>query len=115
MSQTAEVRQAILDSVAHWERMMDGEEGPGEDPRSESCALCQMCKKSSGEATCDGCPVSAKTGLIGCAGTPWDTAYRLWQTVGNRNDPLMNLLWKVAAQKMVDFLKGLLEIEKEDK
>lgn len=63
---------ALAESVAHWERLRDGTQAPGEGPFAESCACCAAFRGRYG--ACWACPVSARTGHSDCIGTPYHRA-----------------------------------------
>jgi len=99
------VRQALKDSIAHWQRMID--KGRGR-PFSEDCPLCGLFSFFENDTVefgdcCHGCPVMARTGLDGCNGTPYKDAYIAWDRLGAGSKE-----FKAAAKKEVEFLKSLL-------
>lgn len=93
---------ALQKSIKKWEDVV----ATGADGSSwKDCALCHL---YFARLHCAGCPVRAHTGKSTCAGTPYDE-YREALVMGYpRNEKLA-----IAAQKEVDFLKMLLEKEKE--
>lgn len=104
-----ETEQALLSSIAHWERMRDDRDGcleSKETPHAGSCALCsQFCNHPA--AKCDGCPVRERTGFSFCIGSPWQNA-----SIAFFGDPDFDVgKWQAAAQKEIDFLKSLLPKE----
>jgi len=59
-----ETLEALEKSIEKWEKIVAGK---GEDRGRDDCALCKLFRKES----CVGCPVYAKTGHLGCRGTPY--------------------------------------------
>lgn len=103
----AKTLQALKESIAHWERMRDGKQYPGEAPDAIHCALCKLYYGDPEEPSCVGCPIFEKTGLVDCNGTPFRSARKWWYT---RNKPkdFDESEFKKAAQAMIDYLKSLL-------
>ena len=93
---TPEALKALQASIAHWEQVV-------RDPKNtkvgeDSCALCARYSN----LNCSGCPVHAKTGRLGCGGTPFGNfvcALRTGVTTSNL---------RTFAQDELDFLKSLL-------
>lgn len=101
----AETKQAILDSIAHWERMRDDWEGcrtKRETPTGYNCPLCKL------HYTCTSCPVKESTGVGSCLETPYTKALNEWKRLAFNWPDRSEHRWKTAAQKEIDFLKGLL-------
>lgn len=76
-SLTDRQRNALLESIAHWEdnlRLVQEEFEP--DTSSADCALCSEFYATGGESTCSGCPVYEHTGEISCWGTPYHRVIR---------------------------------------
>jgi hypothetical protein len=93
---------ALIDeSIAHWERMRDGNESGGESPDAYNCPLCQTYLDRP-LSICEGCPVMLKTWQSLCDGSPWATASFAWSS--RRSYPVQ---WRNAAQDEIDFLKSL--------
>lgn len=63
----------------------------------KSCGLCAKFYRRDYSPSCAGCPVSQKTGLVGCAGTP----YNHFSEAINIDEQ------RAGAKAMVDFLKSL--------
>ena len=58
-------RKALLESIfIKWENIISCK---GDESGSDDCPLCKMFLKKS----CEGCPVSTKTGLVYCENTPY--------------------------------------------
>lgn len=71
MNQTyEEVIQACDDSIAHWGRMATGTQYQHEGRGADSCALCSIFLHRG----CSGCPVSKKTKMAKCFGSPYPDA-----------------------------------------
>jgi hypothetical protein len=71
--------KALKSSIAHWTRLATGKARKGEDIFTTHCALCRrFYTKASIERgePCMSCPVSNKTGLSYCKGSPWVEASR---------------------------------------
>lgn len=98
----AKTLQALKESIAHWERMRDGDAYGGEEPTDLHCALCQLFnnENTSDVYRCEDCPIYEDTGRKFCSGTPYIKAQRLWATD--------NPKFPKEAQKMIDYLKSLL-------
>ena len=75
------VLRALRKSIAHWEDLALGRSVPRKTTIGcEHCALCQRFylrppTKAFGGYTCEGCPVSARTGHSHCKNTPWQMVY----------------------------------------
>jgi hypothetical protein len=92
----AQTKEALEKSIAHWQRLIDGE--PGEYPYGSACDLCKVYRLRKG--WCDGCPVFAKTGKHGCGGTAYLKAYAAWRAGDKRS-------FHKHATEMLDFLISL--------
>lgn len=72
---------ALQESIAHWERIADGD--AGDSPVSSECACCEEFLYSHAPENnytgCLRCPISIRTGLTACDGTPYVEAARYWQ------------------------------------
>ena len=75
----------VLDSIAHWERMLhtgpDTGYEPKEYPTAAYCPLCQVyldnfCYDEGEE--CGDCPIALNVGLPCCEETPYSAAYNAW-------------------------------------
>lgn len=64
--------KALRGSISKWKRIVAG---TGGDDGVENCPLCQMFFYD--HAECQGCPVSAKTGVAMCLKTPYE---KQWMT-----------------------------------
>ena len=96
-----ETELALLQSVAHWERMATGKARLGEKPAGEQCALCEkFCWWTSQNRECLGCPVMERTGRPHCRSTPFARAH--WEFYWLPES------FPASAKKEVDFLKSLL-------
>ena len=59
-------RKALLESIfIKWENILSCK---GDENGSDDCPLCKMFLKKS----CEGCPISTKTGLVYCENTPYE-------------------------------------------
>ena len=100
--------KALNGSIKKWEAIVAG---TGRDLGSHNCPLCEKFMFKSGEEFeygCYGCPVSQKTGLGGCDGTP----YTRWIHVTfGRDKKAVTKEQKDAAKKMLMFLKRLVPKE----
>lgn len=96
---TATTLKALKGSIEHWERFATGTALPTETPTSEHCALCKLFFFKD----CNGCPIANRTGVGGCADTPYEQAYSAWCHSGVNSDS-----FKLAASKELAFLKSLL-------
>lgn len=96
MNDTTE--QAIIDSIAHWERLRAGNRV--ETPYTEDCPLCQEFIGNN----CAHCPVALWVGWRGCKGTPWNIAAHDWAVWVNGNSPAAFATFREAASKEIGFL-----------
>lgn len=105
----AETRQALEDSIAHWERMRDNPTRCGERPGPNDCALCRMFILNI--PTCNGCPVYSEPERDHCEHTPYTAAHKAWEAlcsaIGTPNADYALHRWQEAAQAEIDFLKSL--------
>lgn len=117
-----ETRIALLESIAHWERMRDGQRITSrsieqyETPFSCDCPLCDLYHMG---GTCDeGCPIRADTGKDKCNGTTWskaasgllvkvDTNNVLHSTV-HHNRPITDKQKLKWINDFIDYMKKLL-------
>lgn len=109
-----ETLTALKQSIKHWEENRD--EPIDADASGCACALCELFTRKSG--SCDGCPVSEKTDLDSCMGSPWMRANNahmdyLKVTLDNYTGIPSDIdkakaAFKEAAQNEIDFLKSLL-------
>lgn len=97
-----QARAALEESIAHWERMVEGSYSPGERPSSGDCALCRAFR----DKDCNGCPVKMWTGELDCGDTPYDSEdiWGLYEDQGLDSEE-----FKAAARKELEFLKSLRE------
>ncbi len=66
-------KQALKESILHWEdnlKRVQQQRFP--NLSSDACALCNNYRVLDVGVTCLGCPIHKKTGMAGCAGTPYD-------------------------------------------
>lgn len=103
---TQEAKEALLGSIAKWQAIVDG---TGVDRRSKNCPLCKLfLDYSLYVSTCQGCPVSERTGQDCCRGTPYERfALRSKYYSAGHFIPKTDAA-KAAARDMLDFLKSLL-------
>lgn len=94
-----ETREALVASIAHWERLVAGV--PGERVGRSTCALCVKFNREDLPLSqqCIGCPIMARTGKKWCADTPYE-----WVMAYGLDDPF----GKGAADAELDFLRDLL-------
>lgn len=100
-----ETREALLASIAHWERIKKGVDTAW---RSHDCALCLLFNNTDEESTCEGCPVYDATGQIYCRDTPYCAFVRY---VNAHPFGANKKTFEELAQAEVDFLKSLLPKE----
>lgn len=97
---------ALKASIAAWEKKAVAENVRGVSIGVKACPLCQIFFSS--KTKCNGCPVSKKTGLGGCLGTPYeDTGYALITWIGLRHTESRDA-FHAAAHAEVAFLRSLL-------
>jgi hypothetical protein len=68
---TPETLEALKGSIEKWQRI---EAGADTDKGTDNCPLCQLFHEDhrlTDGASCDGCPVSDRTGKLFCRGTPY--------------------------------------------
>lgn len=97
---------ALKESIAHWERMRDETNGPGESIGHKSCSLCRLYSTLDSFRSgccCDGCPVHQSTGKTFCQDTPYSDAFLAYKELGQPSPE-----FKEAATEEVKFLKCLL-------
>jgi len=95
--------EALDLSIGHWQRLASGTSYSNESPFCHDCALCYMFVN--GEGSCENCPIMRKTGIPGCADTPWAAAARAYNKYGKNSTS-----FRSAAATMHQFL---LDIRKE--
>ena len=100
-----EAEQALRESIKHWEEMRD--DYRMSSPHANTCNLCKMFIRGSARA-CLGCPVSEKTRMTGCVGTPFVMAQDAHYVLRISPNSMLEFKWKHAAQIEIDFLKSLL-------
>ena len=101
---TRKAHDALKASIRHWKRMAAGKRRNKESPTADHCALCKEFQDNFGDPDfCTGCPVSEKTKLTGCLGTPFSEAWRAWRNCGGDSPE-----FKAAARKEIEFLESLL-------
>lgn len=94
----AKTLKALKGSIAKWQAIVAG---TGEDHGPDNCPLCQLFNDLP-HGGCGGCPVAERTGLDGCAGTP----YQAWDDLFGVKADTPEL--KKAARAELAFLKSLL-------
>lgn len=93
---------ALEGSIAKWRAIV---ERTGKDEGSENCPLCQTYWSRS--FSCEGCPVSERTGMSMCRGTPYlEYCNEANMEQKGRGDPDET---DVAARAMLAFLESLRE------
>ena len=95
--------EALKKSIKKWKKVRDGAEEHGGD----DCALCELYLGQN----CMGCPVSGKTGKMGCEGTPfqrWQEEHVSLETV--KRVACTRTLVRIA-QDMVGFLESLEDVK----
>ena len=97
-------RQALEDSIAHWDRMASGNRVNYELPYGEYCALCEKFDDEHQHDGCAWCPVKEKTLQKYCEDTPYYEARDEYNRHGIDSDE-----FKAAAAKERDFLISLRE------
>jgi hypothetical protein len=109
-----ETKNALEESIAHWERNVKAETPEEAGTRAEDCALCQLFYDGDDfSQPCEGCPVKNKTGIKNCGNTPYYSALEKlvwWTTEYESNFSTSNnykIMWCEAAQAELDFLKSL--------
>lgn len=104
---------ALEGSIAKWRAIVDG---TGKDAGYRNCPLCTLFiededPEESGR-DCYGCPVSAKVGTDGCAGTPyekWDAYLRDSGRLSHSDEAkVFDTVSAVLAKAELNFLLGLL-------
>lgn len=105
-------RQAMLESIAHWERMASGTPKEGETIGASQCALCKVFRVLSvieGEdrylVDCDGCPVRQYTGKHGCRGTPYRDVEDVFDSFEDDDLVIHSSEFRAAARKELAFLR----------
>lgn len=95
--------RALVDSIAHWERMLDGT-GKRESVDGSDCACCHEFLFAGNCEPCERCPISIYVGgLAGCHGTPWAEARIAERSFGRHSKA-----FKVCANVEINFLKNVL-------
>lgn len=90
-------------SIAHWERNVTAEMPDDASVGAKRCALCIALRP-----TCAGCPVKDETGQTDCEGSPYEEAFEHFIVWMDHDSSACHLAaWRVAAQRELDFLKGL--------
>ena len=108
-----ETLNALNESIAHWERMRDGD--PTflvEVPYSSDCPLCELFEipgEGEGTTLCEGCPVRKRAGFQCCQGTPWLRAAKAFDDARHQPEDSEEMeQWRTAAEAMITFLRSLL-------
>jgi hypothetical protein len=102
----------LLDeSILHWEDVAAWD-GSGDSPYiySVACPLCQvyMSVKTPVERECVGCPISERTGMRYCNGTPWKFVHVALELVEQATDddrPRRVAEFRDRAGEMLEFLR----------
>ena len=97
-----EMDEALEESIRHWKRL-------AADPYCErhgcgSCALCMLLMARHLHIACEHCPVTKRTGLRGCIGTP-QPSYGTAMANRDREGAYQ------AASREVKFLESLRRVE----
>lgn len=110
---------ALQGSIEKWRAIVNG---TGLDKGAENCPLCAEYKDAEDpesdpygdEVMCYGCPVSEKSGMDGCVGTPYDQWAEYLsdkgRLVGSENRKVFDTVSAALAQSELDFLTSLLPI-----
>ena len=105
---------ASFEVKAHWKRMREDaracHEKNGEMPAGHYCAFCMLynTKDMPEEVVCQGCPICKKTGLAGCAKTPYNEANNAWVEYHDSDwDESQREWWELKADAMIAFLEAL--------
>lgn len=106
------VRQAILDSISHWERMASNPDST-EKPLADDCPLCRYFDSSHyycSSLTEERCPIAVISTQTLCINTPYIKAHSLWiHKDENPGNTEAFEKWQKAAQKEIAFLKDVLK------
>lgn len=116
----ADTRKALIGSIAKWQAIVDG---TGEDKGADNCPLCRRfddeerytddegrrryrsCVTERGER----CPVTLKTGMVSCEGSPYVQWTRLYHSFECGGPYVANTPERLAAaQAELAFLQSLL-------
>lgn len=96
--------EALEASIKHWQENVVAETPGNASIDTDDCALCKVFF----EGDCRGCPIQAATGDEYCWGTPYEEARELFnEWEGRPHGVRTRGLWRVAAQKELDFLISL--------
>jgi len=99
---------ALQASIKHWEDNVAARGVKSVKLGIKECALCEYFGPFD-EPSCVGCPVSERTGLTGCEGTPYDDVCEAeveWSDHPRTNS--YKEYFREIAQTELDFLKSLL-------
>lgn len=110
----ARTLEALIAEIALWEENRNAKRLADVRLGTKNGALCDVFYRA--PWTCSGCPVAEKTGMPGCAGSPYQRADRaLIAWVGavfdDRDATAAHAAWVAAAQAEIDFLRSLLPAE----
>lgn len=99
--------EALEKSINHWEHNLAAQTPGAASVSGLRCALCFIfARKQDGH--CDGCPVMIRTGAENCDGSPYEqAAIALYGWSIRPFDLGYRQVWRVAAQKELDFLVSL--------
>ncbi len=105
MSMDERTRTALEGSIEKWELIVSGE---GTDQGTLNCPLCELFWQWSQQSDkpCEGCPVSARTGLTCCRGTPYPFYREALAAHGERSPQAIG-----AAMAELNFLQNLRPVE----
>lgn len=109
---------ALKASIEHWEANAEAEKPEDATLGADYCALCGIFnpeeRPSSEFVRCAGCPVQIRTGSKFCEGTPYKNAmmsHENWKATMGVMRPVFKsraVVFRIAAQAMLDFLRSLL-------
>jgi len=112
MTDKSDEQQALKDSIAHWERLLelyDNQDISGikkEGWDGDSCALCTLYFNPHDDS-CVECPVKKQSGKDLCIGTPWYKASsELYDSILGRT---FTKDGGIAIQAEIDYLRKLLD------
>lgn len=105
---------ALKESIAHWTANVAAETWKEASTGAFDCALCKIFNNGPilERKECIGCPVRQKTGRRYCERTPYyraDASLNVWSN--NPDSQSAKATWRLAAQRELDFLIGLLPPE----
>ncbi len=89
--------------INHWTRLSTGKTRGDESIGTDDCAFCGRYYK----LRCDGCPISAKTGMSECMDTPYDDILLEYERRNFSTEFFDTALFRRLAKKELEFLKKL--------